>query len=342
MTDMVQTEAQPLVQAGFDYEQLAPEVRTDVQESTRRIHELERRTSESIVEIGRELQRVKEKLPHGEFLPWLDAEFGWGRITAHNFMKVAETFSNVQSLNIYQPSALYALASNNVPDEMREDFRQVADAGQKVTHSAVQNAIVDHRDRERRTTLVVDEGTGEILGDVPWEAERPPGSPPVPHVSRNSGENEWYTPVQYIAAARQVMGSIDLDPASSDVANRTVQAARCYTKENNGLAQEWAGRVWMNPPYATPLITHFCEKMVTEFGAGRVAEAIVLVNNATETRWFQGMARRAAAVCFPASRVRFLDPEGNTGQPLQGQAILYFGPNDDAFQDAFAGFGVVL
>lgn len=39
-------------QLGFDYESLAPEVRTDVCESARRIHELERRTSESVIEIA--------------------------------------------------------------------------------------------------------------------------------------------------------------------------------------------------------------------------------------------------------------------------------------------------
>lgn len=60
------------------------------------------------------------------------------------------------------------------------------------------------------------------------------------HVANNSGNNEWYTPPVFIEAAREVMGSIDTDPASSEVANRTVQAAQFFSAETNGLAQTWS------------------------------------------------------------------------------------------------------
>src|SRR5262245_13067731 len=39
---------------------------------------------------------------------------------------------------------------------------------------------------------------------------------------------EWYTPPQYIAAARAVLGAIDLDPASSEIAQTTVQAGAFF------------------------------------------------------------------------------------------------------------------
>ena len=154
-----------------------------------------------------------------------------------------------------------------------------------------------------------------------------------PHVAYNSGNNEWYTPSEYIEAARAVMGEINLDPASSEIANKTVKADHIYTVEDNGLEKPWFGNVWLNPPYAIDLIGKFAEKVVNELG--NIKQAIVLVNNATETEWFYGMVTNATAICFPKSRVKFYTPDGKTGAPLQGQAIIYFGEYVNRFINVF-------
>jgi ParB family chromosome partitioning protein len=162
----------------------------------------------------------------------------------------------------------------------------------------------------------------------------------VPHISNNSGDNEWYTPVPYIRAARAVMGGIDLDPASTAEANAVVRAARFYTEKDDGLTQPWTGRVWMNPPYAQPWIARFCERLVTEHSRGGVTEACVLVNNATETRWFQALAAESAARCEPQGRVRFWHPR-KEATPLQGQVLLYLGQRTSKFKHEFERFGLV-
>lgn len=163
--------------------------------------------------------------------------------------------------------------------------------------------------------------------------------------ANNSGNDEWHTPPRIIEKARAVMGGIDLDPASSDKANKIVKARTYYTIENDGLSQPWFGRVWMNPPYSQPIIGKFCKTLTDELVGGKVTEAIVLVNNATETSWFQNLLDFSNAVCFIKGRVKFIDEAGNpSGMPLQGQAMLYFGSksNGEKFTDEFLYIGKVL
>ena len=161
------------------------------------------------------------------------------------------------------------------------------------------------------------------------------------HVSQNSGENEWYTPEIYITAARETLGTIDLDPASSLEANEIVRAKAFYTSKDDGLTKQWHGNVWMNPPYAKGLIERFAEKLVQSCVAGTVPAAVVLVNNATETDWFGCMAEQATAICTIHKRVKFISPEGEKGAPLQGQVVLYLGKNVEKFKTSYESFGII-
>jgi len=161
-----------------------------------------------------------------------------------------------------------------------------------------------------------------------------------PHVSNNSGNNEWYTPPEYIEAARTVLETIDLDPASSEVANQFVKAEKFYTIEDDGLSKEWNGRVWMNPPYAARLVEKFTKKLYQHLKLNHVSEAIILVNNATETRWYQSIYPFASAYCIPKKRIKYLDATGApANSPLQGQVFLYFGSKPEIFIDVFSEFG---
>lgn len=162
------------------------------------------------------------------------------------------------------------------------------------------------------------------------------------HLALGTGENEWYTPDEYLESARIVLGGIDLDPASSELANKTVKAKAIYTQKDNGLEKPWQGKVWMNPPYSQPEIALFSEKLASEWRNGNVQSAIALTHNYTDTQWFHCLASACSAICFTRGRIGFVSPEGKTAAPTQGQAFFYFGDDPAAFHDEFSKHGFVV
>jgi phage N-6-adenine-methyltransferase len=157
-----------------------------------------------------------------------------------------------------------------------------------------------------------------------------------------TGENEWYTPDEYLDAARDVLGEIDLDPASSDVAQEKIRAGDYFTKEDDGLSKEWHGRVWLNPPFAQPHIAEFVSKMVEQRIARNVTAGIMLTHNYTDTSWFHEAAGIADAICFTRGRVKFYDAAGTIAAPTQGQAFFYFGDEVERFAARFTKIGFVV
>jgi phage N-6-adenine-methyltransferase len=161
-----------------------------------------------------------------------------------------------------------------------------------------------------------------------------------------TGEIEWYTPRRYLDAAAEVMGGIDLDPASSHAAQEHVKAKRFLTLAEDGLVQRWSGRVFLNPPYAMPSIKRFVSKMTGAYEGGEFSEGILLTNNATDTEWFHTAAKACTAICFTRGRISFLQARDGEllekASPTHGQSFVYFGPNLSKFRSVFNQFGLVF
>src|SRR6266567_3336565 len=154
-------------------------------------------------------------------------------------------------------------------------------------------------------------------------------------------DDEWFTPVEIMDAVRDVLGTIDLDPASCIEAQATVRAKRFYSIADDGLKQEWAGRVWLNPPFSHPLHIHFVNKLIAEVASGRVSEAILLVN-ILPSAWLQDALEACSSVCFSRDRLRFTHQTGKVQNNKHNLGIFFFGSDVEKFQRRFAEFGLVL
>lgn len=170
----------------------------------------------------------------------------------------------------------------------------------------------------------------------------------APIVSQAGKDNEWFTPAQYVDAARRVMGSIDLDPASCEQANRTVKATRYYTKEDDGLSKEWVGNVWLNPPFGrvNPELKgstrsyqlYFMHRLLRGYLAGEVEQAIALVFGTSACMpWFQPFWQ--FPICIIKSRIEFDKPDGTKDHFGYGNMAVYLGPHEQAFIQEFQKFG---
>jgi ParB family chromosome partitioning protein len=155
-----------------------------------------------------------------------------------------------------------------------------------------------------------------------------------------TGNDEWYTPAEYIERVRRVLGGIDLDPASNPQAQQIVQAKQYFSKVDDALAQVWRGRVWLNPPYSRGLLIQFVNKLIREIEAGTVSAAVMLLNNFTDASWFQLAQSRSSAFCFPRRRIHFENAPGKKDQPLNGQVFFYYGRDVDLFRSEFSALGI--
>ena len=273
-------------------------------------------TAESFIDIGVLLIEAKSRLKHGQFGTLFEdgnanrLPFSWN--TANRFMALAQ-----------DDRILNCAHGHNLPASWRTCYELTTLSDEQFERGIEQGII---RPDMERADIKLLKGEADAEGN---------------HRAMGTGENEWYTPQDHIERVRALLGAIDLDPASSAIAQERIRAGQYFTKSDDGLARAWLGRVWLNPPYAQPAIQQFAEKMVAEVTAGRVIEAVMLTHNYTDTAWFHIAESAASAICFTRGRIAFVSPEGEKAAPTQGQAFFYYGPRRDEFAQAFASVGFV-
>lgn len=139
--------------------------------------------------------------------------------------------------------------------------------------------------------------------------------------NNNISPDDWYTPRWII----DTLGPFDLDPSAAPPEVRPFQTAPlCYTKEDDGLSLPWKGAVWLNPPYSRVLLRKFCERMAKH------NNGIALLVNRQDNLLFQEVIfPTAASMIFMRHRVKFIRPDGSTGNPFFGSCLVAWGEECD-------------
>lgn len=169
-------------------------------------------------------------------------------------------------------------------------------------------------------------------------AEEISASPSVPRATWGNEATvgasvEWYTP----ASVFERLGlGFDLDPCAPRGGLPWIPAERSFSIEDDGLSQEWHGRVWMNPPYGRA-ITDWLRRFA-EHGNG-----VALVPTRTDTAWFREIVGSLAALCFVAGRISFVDSTGRPPADSAGSPSMLLACGEDNAEALRAsGLGIVF
>jgi hypothetical protein len=181
----------------FDYAALPPPDREFITEQTGAIQSLAQRAAEDIIDIGRRLLAVKDRLPHGHFNRWLQAEFAMSARTAQNFMKVARVFKSetVSLLETIPRAALYMLAAPSVSEGEREEFLRRLETGEPVTVEMTRTLLRGFPKGTAADALQADlRANAQLSLDAEWRAEMAelqdelPPKGPVPFAAEEHAE----------------------------------------------------------------------------------------------------------------------------------------------------------
>lgn len=297
---------------------------------------------ETFIEVGTALMTIRDKrlyrANHATFEDYCRGVWGMARNYANKMIAAAQVVQNLELGTIVPTTESQARPLAGLePEVQRAAWVEVVEThGDNITAAKVQQVVEQWRPVNEQVRQAKEEPMFSAPPEAIIEEARQ-----RPLVALFTGQNEWYTPIKFIESARKVMGSIDIDPASNDEAQKTIKAAKYFTLETNGLIQNWIGNIWLNPPYSGTEIRQFIEKLQVETLNGNINQAIVLTNNNTDTQWFAILYSLCKCVCFTKGRINFY--RGNeVSSPTNGQCFFYIGENVDGFANEFSNHGLIM
>jgi hypothetical protein len=305
-----------------------------------------RRSGESLLEAAGYLAQARAVAEYGEWLPFLSAT-GTSPAAAEQLLNIHEratfdrAFADAIKSNWLTLTTAALLARPSTPQDVID---QALSSDEMPTKAGIQSAIREQRNTdpdqyfEDEPLSNYEQGIADNHRPTVEYIPAPAMSQPM-SILTSQGTIEWYTPPDIIERARAVMGGIDLDPASSEAAQRWIKAAIYHTL-NAPSEQPWNGRVWLNPPFDdTPT---WVDRLDSEYINGDVDAAILLVNSAPGYIWWEDLWRRRP-VCMLRERVCFIRSDGVQGDAAKkGTTIAYYGDDVQSFIDQFGALGRII
>lgn len=139
------------------------------------------------------------------------------------------------------------------------------------------------------------------------------------HQSAAARTDVWLTPPHILGK----LGAFDLDPCAAPEPRPWATARRHITLPDDGLAVEWTGRVWLNPPYGRAVGTWLAR--LAQHGRGTA-----LIFARTETSFFRPTVWEAAsAVLFIEGRLHFHYADGRRASANGGAPSVLIAYGDD-------------
>lgn len=319
------------------------EVEVTTPAETARLCELERvieRGLNTFVEVGNALMEIREsrlyRQTHGTFEDYCREKWGWTRMRASQLIEAARVVADVKHvlhdntpINARQASELAVIE----PEHRAEVWQRAVETAPegKITARHVSEVVQEFKRETQPQPTYTQEPKAE------WTATATSEEKPTYRLAplMSSASEEWYTPAHIVEMVREVLGVIELDPCTSEVANETVKALHFYTKDDDGLAQDWEGRVYMNPPYGD-VISQWTTRLVDEYNAGSVTEALALLPGRIDTQWFQPLFD--FPICCIRGRLKFSGADAATFPSV----VVYMGENKKRFIEVFSKVGAIL
>lgn len=295
---------------------------------------------QTFYEVGSALAAIRGdrlyRQTHDTFEDYCRVRWGMSRIHAHRLIEAAEVREHLLPIGNTPPateSQIRPLTQLD-PDQQRQAWQRAVETA---PNGKVTAAHVEHIAREFKPVPTIPEPAPITVVSQP--------APMAVHFS--SATPEWYTPRNIIDRVMEFFDEIDLDPCSNSKESPNVPARQVYTEADDGLAQPWWGRVYINPPYGDG-IGRWTLKARESYEAWRDwadepenetphVEAIILLLPArTDTEWFSHLQNYA--VCFIRGRLKFVGAENSAPFPSM---LVYLGDESDRFNRIMSPLGRV-